>query len=318
LISVASAPAKVILFGEHFIVYGGKAILCSINKRVTVRSQLVTSDKIEIRSNLGSVEISKNENLKKVDSLFRPIVYLAQKIQNQFKSDSGIKISINSEIPAGVGLGSSSACYVATASSIWGLFAKHSRQDILPLAIDAEKTVFENASGADPTICAYGGMMEYSRNEKTRKLRVTPKFRLVVANSNVLHSTAEVVSKVRKFKESKPEIFLLLCKQESDLIEEAFGALEKNDLIMLGQKMQQNQTYLQQIGVSNDRLDTMIKAVGSVSYGAKLTGAGDGGCIIALVDETNQTKAIDALSNYECFIAQIDMVGLKHEIDNTV
>jgi mevalonate kinase len=217
-----------------------------------------------------------------------------------------------------VGLGSSSACYVATASSIWGLFAKHSRQDILPLAIDAEKTVFENASGADPTICAYGGMMEYSRNEKTRKLRVTPKFRLVVANSNVLHSTAEVVSKVRKFKESKPEIFLLLCKQESDLIEEAFGALEKNDLIMLGQKMQQNQTYLQLIGVSNDRLDTMIKAVGNVSYGAKLTGAGDGGCIIALVDETNQTKAIDALSNYECFIAQIDMVGLKHEIDNTV
>ncbi len=86
--SVASAPAKIILFGEHFIVYGGKAVLCSIDKRITVESELTKTDNIEIESSLGKLVIPKSDSYKNADPVFRPLVYIAQKclrgfIQNQ-------------------------------------------------------------------------------------------------------------------------------------------------------------------------------------------------------------------------------------------
>ena len=71
--------------------------------------------------------------------------------------NSGIIIKIDSEIPSGVGLGSSSACCVAAAASIMNLFEKTSREKILQMSIDAEKTIFPNTSGADCNVCTYGG-----------------------------------------------------------------------------------------------------------------------------------------------------------------
>ena len=308
--SVSSAPAKVILFGEHFIVYGGKAILCSINKRITVESELTKKDRIEIRSDLGTIKIPRGEDVRDVDPVFRPVAYIAQKVLDQFGSDSGLKIVIKSEIPAGVGLGSSSACCVATASSVSGLFANLPKEDILKLAIDAEKTVFENASGADSSICMYGGIMEYSKNG-IRKLDLKPTFKLVIANSKVIHSTTEVVARVKKFKEKEPDLFSTLCDNEASLIEEALGALKENNLMELGQKMLVNQAHLEKIGVSNEILNSIIDSVKNVAYGAKITGAGDGGCVIVLVDDSNLNKTLEILrsKNYECFAADIDTTG---------
>jgi len=312
--SVSSAPGKVILFGEHFIVYGGKAVLCSINKRITIYSELTKDAKIEIISDLGSISIPKNKDMKSVDSVFRPVVFLAQKILGQFKSHSGVRITITSEIPAGIGLGSSSACCVAAASSILGLFSEPSKQEILDLAIDAEKTIFKNTSGADSHVCTYGGIMEYSKNG-IKKIDLKPTFKLVIANSKITHTTAEVVAKVRKFKEKEADTFSVLCENESTLIEEALDSLKKDNVVSLGQKMLVNHAHLQKIGVSNETLDSMLDLVKGVSYGAKITGAGDGGCIIALVDNKNMDKTLNVLHSkgYECFAANIDTVGVDNE-----
>lgn len=310
--SIASAPAKVILFGEHFIVYGGKAILCAINRRITVESELANSNTIQIESELGSITISKNEPIKNVDAKFRPVVFIAQKILKQFDPKSGLKISIQSEIPSGVGLGSSSACCVAATSSISGLFEKKSKEEILKLALEAEKTVFENASGADTASCTYGGIMEYTK-QGTKNLNLNPKFQLVIANSKITHSTSEVVSRVKQFKEKHSDEFSVLCQNESSLIEEALDALKKNDLGKIGEKMIINQTHLQKIGVSNQILDSMVKSIKDVSYGAKLTGAGDGGCIVVLVDESNLKNTLDALADYECFATKIDTEGVEQK-----
>lgn len=315
--SIASAPAKVILFGEHFIVYGGKAILCSIDKRITVESELTDNNTIQISSELGSIISSKDESIKNIDPKFRSLVFIAQKILKQFESKSGLKISIKSEIPSGVGLGSSSACCVAAASSISGLFTNYSKDEILRLAIDAEKTVFENASGADTSICTFGGIMEYTKHG-TKNLDLKPKFHLVIANSKMIHSTNEVVLRVKQFREKQDDEFSLLCQNESSLIEEALDALKRNDLEMIGEKMLVNQTHLQKIGVSNQTLDEMIRAVKGASYGAKITGAGDGGCIIILVDESNLQKTLDVLKNHECFATKIDALGVEQKtIKNT-
>ena len=310
--SVASAPAKIILFGEHFIVYGGKAVLCSIDRRITVESELAKTNNIEIESSLGKLTVPKSDSYKNTDSVFRPIVYIAQRTLEKFHSEAGIKITIRAEFPSGVGLGSSSACCVAAAGSIAGLFGSHTKEEILKIAIDAERTIFENTSGADCTACVYGGILEYSKDGHLRKIESLPKFDLVVANSGIIHSTSKVVSMVRRFKDEKQEDFSSLCTQESGLIEEALGALQKNDIAKIGRLMNRNQEFLEKIGVSNDVLRSMISLAKGTSYGAKITGAGDGGCIIALADKTNLDKTLDALTKkYDCFSAKIDIKGLE-------
>ena len=310
--SVASAPAKIILFGEHFIVYGGKAILCAIDKRITVESEMTKTNNIEIESGLGKLVIPKSDSYKNADSVFRPLVYIAQKMLEKFHSESGMRIRVSSEFPSGVGLGSSSACCVAAAGSISGLFENFTKEEILKIAIDAERTIFENTSGADCTACVYGGILEYGKDGRIKKLEIAPKLELVVANSGIIHSTSKVVSMVKQFKDGRPGIFSSLCTQEANLIEDALDALQKNDLVRLGKLMMQNQEFLEKIGVSNDILDSMISLVRDTSYGAKLTGAGDGGCIIALADKSNLEKTLNALAKkYECFSAKIDTKGLE-------
>ena len=313
--SIASAPAKIILFGEHFIVYGGKAILCSINKRITVESELTDTGHIEIESQLGKLKISRSRSYRNADSVFRPVVYIAQKMLEKFHSEEGIKIRINAEFPSGVGLGSSSACCVAAAGSISGLFESHTREEILKIAIDAERTIFENTSGADCTACVYGGILEYSKDGQIRKMELAPNFELVVANSGMVHSTSKVVSTVRKFRDESQEIFSSLCAREEGLIEDALDALQRNDLGRLGKLMADNQELLERIGVSNDTLNSMIRLAKETSYGAKMTGAGDGGCIIALADKSNLEKTLNAFAGkYECFSAKIDTSGLDQRL----
>lgn len=310
--SIASAPAKIILFGEHFIVYGGKAILCSIDKRITVESELTKTSHIEIESQLGKLKIPKFDSYKNADSVFRPIIYIAQKLLEKFHSESGMKIRISSEFPSGVGLGSSSACCVAAAGSISGLFGNHTKEEILKISIDAERTIFENTSGADCAACIYGGILEYNKDGHIRKLELAPNFEIIVANSGIIHSTSKIVSMVKQFKDDKQEIFSALCVQEKNLIEDALDALERNDLAKLGKLMTYNQEFLEKIRVSNDTLRSMINLVKDMSYGAKLTGAGDGGCIIALADKLNLAKTLNALAKkYECFSAKIDTDGLR-------
>jgi len=133
--SIASAPAKVILYGEHFVVFGIKAILCAIDKRVTISSTKTEEHKISVKSNLGKIVVNSSTPIEDIRSPFLPFVYIAKKMIENFNHDGGIDITIDSDIPSGVGLGSSSACCVAAAGSISGLFTKYSKDKILNLAI---------------------------------------------------------------------------------------------------------------------------------------------------------------------------------------
>lgn len=309
--SKASAPGKVILFGEHFVVYGVKAILCAINKRVTVTAENIEEKIISIKSNIGDLELEPNKSISEIESPLKPFYYLANKMmQNQ---NTGIKITIESEIPLGVGLGSSSACCVAGAAAISRLYLDSSKEEILELAIEAEKTIFQNTSGADCTVCTYGGIMEYNKENGFKKIKSEPNFHLVIANSNIEHSTELVVKQVKSFKEKNEEEFLKLCNDETNLVEDVLKLLNENNTKELGVKINQNQKYLETIGVSNEKIDEMIQIGRESSFGAKITGAGGGGCIFALTDETNLDKTINQFrnKNYECFSVKIDLKGLN-------
>ena len=309
--SKASAPGKVILFGEHFVVYGVKAILCSINKRVTVTAEKISDKKIVINSEIGNLILEPNKSISEINSPLKPFYYLANKvIKNQ---DTGIQIKIDSEIPLGVGLGSSSACCVAGAAAIFKLFGDISKEEILELAIEAERTIFENTSGADCTVCVYGGIMEYDKKQGFKKIEDEPNFQLVIANSNIEHSTESMVSEVKAFTIKKKEEFSKLLDQELELVEDVLKLLKENNTIKLGEKINQNQKYLETIGISNNQLRKMIEIGQKTSFGAKITGSGGGGCIFAITDESNLEDTLKEFkdNNFECFSVEIDFKGLN-------
>ena len=309
--SIASAPGKIILFGEHFVVYGSKAMLAAIDKRVTVTSTFTDNKTIKINSELGTIEVPISSSHEEVKSEFRPFVYLANKMINSNQNVSGLEITIDSDIPIGVGLGSSSACCVAAADSISGLFKELSSEEILKMSIEAEKTIFPDTSGADCTVCAYGGIIEYDKINGSKKNTDASNLNLLIANSMIPHSTKRSVGKVSKFKEDDEDRFSQLCVLETKLIDEVNLALKNKDLITLGLKMSENQKYLEEIQVSNDTLRYMISSLKEISLGAKITGAGDGGCIIALVKDENLDKVPALLGkDKECFSAKIDTNGV--------
>lgn len=310
--SIASAPAKVILFGEHFVVFGIKAILCSIDKRVTITSTKRDDKKISVKSNLGEIEIKSSTPIEEIRSLFLPFVFIAKKMIEKFNHVGGINITIESDVPSGVGLGSSSACCVAAAGSITGLFAKYSKEEILNLAIEAEKTIFKETSGADCTVCTYGGIIEYDKKSGFEKIQIEKELHLVIANTKIPHSTKKVVTRVKEFKSRNEKKFSDLCLEVTKLIEKVKSDLQTGDMISLGNAMIQNQKYLEEIGISNATLQNLIEDANKVAFGSKITGAGDGGCIIALVDESNRENTLNSLqrNNYECFSVKIDSKGL--------
>ena len=309
--SKASAPGKVILFGEHFVVYGVKAILCSIDKRVTVTAEKTNERKISINSKIGKLDLEPDKSIFEINSPLKPFYYLANKaIKNE---NSGIHIEIDSEIPLGAGLGSSSACCVAGAAAIFKLFGEISKEKILEYAIEAERTIFENTSGADCTVCTYGGIMEYDKNNGFKKIEDEPNFQLVIANSNIEHSTQSMVSNVKEFENKNKEKFSELSELESKLVEDVLKLVKENKIDEIGEKINQNQKYLEIIGISNNELTKMIKIGQESSFGAKITGSGGGGCIFALTNESNLEKVLKKFkdSNYECFSSKIDFKGLN-------
>ena len=312
--SIASAPAKIILFGEHFVVHGTKAILAAIDKRVTVTSTFTDNKTIKVNSQLGTIEVPISSSHEEVKSEFRPFVYLAKIIIIASEQNvSGLEITIDSDIPIGVGLGSSSACCVAATASISELFNELSSEEILKMSIEAEKTIFPDTSGADCTVCTYGGMIEHP---SIKKIDSTFDLNLLIANSMIPHSTKNSVEKVSKFKENNEERFSQLCDLENGLIDEVITAMKNNDATTFGLKMSENQKYLEEIQVSNDTLRDMINSLSEISLGSKITGAGDGGCVIALVKDENMDKAPALLpKDKECFSAKIDTKGV---VRNTI
>ena len=322
--SIASAPGKIILFGEHFVVHGTMALLAAIDKRVTVTSTFTDNKTIKINSELGTIEVPISSSHEEVESEFRPFVYLANKMIASNQNVNGLEITINSDIPVGVGLGSSSACCVAAASSIFGLFKELSDSEILKMSIEAEKTIFPDLSGADLYVCAAGGIIgceEYGDSfvyhSSTTSVSYEISANLVIVNSMIQHSTKRSVEKVRRFKENNEKRFSELCDLVTKLIGDmgpggVLDNMENNDVTTLGLKMTENQKYLEEIQVSNDTIRDMINSLSGISLGSKITGAGDGGCIIALINDENMDKVPALLpKDKECFSAKIDTKGVE-------
>lgn len=300
-----SAPGKVILFGEHFVVYGSPAILCAIDLRVTVKATPNSACAVSIRSILGSANVCLDMDPALVAPLLRPFHHVAA------YRGCGMHMEICSDIPIGAGLGSSSACCVAAAGAVLYDGIRCMPDDILGLSLAAERSVYRKSSGADCAASVFGGAIEYTKDTGPVRRDVRPGIRLVVADSKVPHSTAQMVMSVGKLASQKPEYFKSMILEAADISGRALDAIRSGDTSEVGHLASQNQHLLERIGVSSSRLRDMIRLADRHSYGSKITGAGGGGCIVAITDDANYDETMTALADqgYPTYGVCIDKDG---------
>lgn len=329
----ASAPAKVILFGEHFVVYGSPAILAAINKRISVDARAIINDdenKIVIRSDIGVAgEYNNNSGefnalkggskaklvLDPLYSAIRQVLLMRNKKKNN--NNVGIEVSISSRVPPGIGLGSSAASCVATVAAVDSLFQENpSRQKVCELAMESERLIHKRTSGADCYVSTFGGLMQYYGKSKSFKKIETKgqSLCLVVANTGVNHSTSDLVAGVKKFRDRNRILFKTLLKYASEICLQACTAIESGKCDKIGELMNENQIILQQLGISHDKVRDIIDICSKAgAIGAKITGAGGGGAVIALAaSKQESTKIVSRIkeAGYQSFEVEIDYDGL--------
>lgn len=314
----ASAPAKIILFGEHFVVYGNPAILASIDRRINVSVKKGKEGKVTIRSDIASGEF-EGSTFRLIEgfnarTVLDPLYFAARHALESRKQNIGLEITIKSDIPYGVGLGSSAASLVATIAAIESLLGRPDKKKICEGAIEAERIIHKNSSGADCFVSTFGGMIHYSRGGGFKKIDSKTKVPLVIGDTGIKHNTGELVSSVRKLKEASQMAFAGLMSQAKDICNQALAALGSGNIEHLGMLMNESQLLLERLGVSHEKADELIGvARRSGALGTKMTGAGGGGAIIALAASKEEGERIAAdikAVGFSAFEVEIDPKGL--------
>jgi mevalonate kinase len=324
----ASAPAKIILFGEHFVVYNQPVILASINKRLKIecKKEVGSNKAINLETNnfgkkIYPLSIIESSNQDIVNEFFYPIIYILRKMVYHNTEPYGITIKIISEIPYGVGLGSSAALCVAGVAAISGLDKRLKNKDeILDIAIEAERILHKKSSGADCIVSTYGGLLYYHKDSNVKTLRISNELSFIIINTGLKHSTGDLVSLVNRFRKNNLREFNDISNKYSRICYRAIKALEKGNLLNIGKLMNENQILLERIGVSTPEVNKIINL--SIKYGAigsKLTGAGGGGCVLSLIHPSDKDYFVSKMekNGYECFPVSIEDQGLKVNIESS-
>ncbi len=313
----ATAPGKTILLGEHFVVYGKPAIAAAIDRRAKVTAKEFPGTAIHIKSDLGMSGIFEGDTFKtsgyleNVRKTLEPARISAQSVLNHMKLSRGIALRIESEIPVAVGLGSSSAISVATVAAVGQLFeADLSSEEIFALSLDAERFVHGNPSGIDQRLSTFGGILLYQKGKQTSEIRCPIDLPLVIGNTGGNRSTGVLIENVRCLREQHPTVIDQLTQAVGGLVDEGVAALSAGNLKAFGELMYVNHGLLVSIGVSTEALDRLVYAARSAgALGAKLTGAGGGGCVVTLCEFGTQSRVAEMLREAGCEAMVVEKIG---------
>ncbi|HDD70226.1 MAG TPA: mevalonate kinase [Candidatus Bathyarchaeota archaeon] len=322
---VASAPAKVILFGEHFVVYGEPAIVLAIDKRAYAKVELRQDKQLHIHSkNLNLTAHYENGilkiehgNEKEAKLKFKPVKMAVDKVLEKYGKQVGLNIEIESKVPVAAGLGSSAAVAASVTAAVGALLkVEMPKENVFRITYEAEKVVHGTPSGIDPAISTFGGALLFQKDTGFKSLDVKMEIPLVVGNTGVARSTRFQVEKVRNLKEKYPQVATPIFLAAREIVLRAVDAFKDNDLETLGELMNINHALLYGLGVSDESLERLINAARKAgALGAKLTGAGGGGCMIALARNENLESVLEAIQRAggTPFIARKTDEGVKIE-----
>jgi mevalonate kinase len=278
-----SGYGKVILFGEHFVVHGVPGIVSAIDSTTDAEVKK-TGIAIAVRDERKTAKgYSEEKRLQQLESIDRMLKALG------IDPKTPLSIWIGGTLPGFSGLGASAASSVAIARAIaeeLGMTVPDER--INQVAYEAEKAYAGNPSGIDNTAATYGGLMWFQKNmdggpDFVECLRTPKPVEIVIGSTGNVANTKAMVAGVAERKRQNPQKYDPLFKRARELAIEGREALEVDDLRKVGALMNENHTLLQSIEVSSRELDLLVDiARREGAFGAKLTGGGGGGCMVAL------------------------------------
>jgi mevalonate kinase len=302
-----SAPGKVYLFGEHAVVYGEPAIACAINLRVSTSVELESFGKIKIDAMNRRRECPHDD--------VKYVCCAAQLMKRLFDTDFGARISIKSQLPPRQGLGSSAAVSVSAIKAFAEcLDIELDDEEVARLGQRVESTVQGRASPADTYVSSTGGVVLI---EQTQASRLSPlDIPLVIGATGTERQTSDVITSVAKMKERYPAPVEGVLSAIGNVTRLGKQKLAEEDFVGLGELMNINQGLLESIGVSDKALSRLVYAARAAgALGAKITGAGRGGCIIAISNEGNIAEISRALKRSDAHVLNASFSNVGVHVD---
>ncbi len=293
----ATAPGKVILFGEHAVVYGRSALAAPV---VQLRARATVEETGRADVALIAPDLNRSALLSKVHAHnpLAAVVRVVEQYCNCSLSD-GYSLSVTSAIPIASGLGSGAAISVAVIRALAQYMGREdaiSREEVSRLAYEVERLHHGTPSGVDNTVIAFEQPVYFVRREPEPLIETfatARPLRLVIGDTGIRSATKDVVGDVRRQWSADADRFETIFDACGRIAVAGREALAAGDLPTVGALMNENHKWLVRMTVSSDALDHLVAAAcGAGALGAKLSGAGRGGNMIALV--TAETEAIVA------------------------
>lgn len=307
--SIATAPGKAILFGEHAVVHGSPAIAIPLSS-VRATAQITSLPGTEIK--IAAKDINLEILLSKLEAK-HPLRFAIELFFNKFSNimKSGMSINLHSDIPIASGMGSGAAISAALFKALFQFFNRSfTKAELSKLVYEVEKLHHGTPSGIDNTVVCYEKPVLFRKGHEIQMIDFLHPFDLVIANSGFSTPTIETVRDVRRLYENEPQKTRILFDHITRCSHEGMKFLQDGDLQKAGNTMTTNHNLLQQLTVSHEKLDLIVNAANQAgAYGAKLSGGGRGGIVIALVDQNKIGLVTDAMQKagaVQCFHTQIE------------
>ncbi len=317
---VVSAPGKLMLLGGHAVVYGRPCIVTAVGQRLEAKDVKVVGYKKSFAI-LGTPLRQGYEG--QAGDVPKGAAFVERAVSNflmMHPMKQGIKVTTSSEFASAMGFGSSSAstvCVLKALSELTG--AGLSNRDIFDLSYKTVIDVQKKGSGFDVAAAVYGGTLWFVKGGEAIEPLSIASLPMVIGYTGMKADTVELMNQVSMRAKKYPAIIDELYTQIGMLMPVAKDALLAGDWVTFGECIDFNQGYLESLGVSTLKLSSMIHAAREVgALGAKLSGAGGGDCMIAIVDEDKRKAVSEAIERVGGEVIDIpaNVEGVRVEVLN--